>query len=342
MTKKVSLICDLQFGSTGKGLIAGLLAERDEPDVLVTAWSANAGHTYINAEGRTFVHCMLANGIVSPKTRYVLLGPGSNLDVKRLEQEIAECADLLQNAQVLVHPHAAIILPEHVSFEKATMTGIGSTAKGCGASLVHKIRRPVIGSNVVKDVHPDGGVGWKVAGYDEYNEIVDNAERIQVEGHQGFSLGMNTGFYPYVTSRECTPAQIMTDCHLPISMLDKVIGCMRTFPIRTADRFDEDGNMIGWCGPCYPDQQQLDWEQVGVPAELTTVTGMPRKIYTFSEKQSADAIRSCAPDEIFLNFCNYLPDVASLETLQNLITSQGGVVKYLGYGPKVTNVITKE
>lgn len=336
--KKVTLVCDLQFGSTGKGLIAGYLAERDQPDVLVTAWSANAGHTYINKDGRKFVHCMLANGIVSPKTKYVLLGPGSNLDIKRLEKEIVDCNDLLANVEILVHPHAAVILPQHVSFEQATMQGIGSTAKGCGASLVHKIGRPVTGSNIVSEVHPDGGAGWRVAGYDEYNRIVDEAERIQVEGHQGFSLGMNTGFYPYVTSRECTPAQIMTDCHLPICMLDKVIGCMRTFPIRTADRFDKDGKRIGWCGPVYDDSEQIEWETLGLEPELTTVTGMPRKIYTFSKKQAQEAIRTCAPDEIFLNFCNYLPDERAVNDLDCMLYELGGKVQYFGYGPTVSDI----
>jgi len=57
-----TLICDMQFGSTGKGLIAGYLAKRDEPDTLVSQWSANAGHTYIDSEGRKFVHCMIPNG----------------------------------------------------------------------------------------------------------------------------------------------------------------------------------------------------------------------------------------------------------------------------------------
>ena len=60
------IILDLQFGSTGKGLLAGYLAEKVEPDTVVTAWAANAGHTYINAAGEKFVHTMLANAIVSP------------------------------------------------------------------------------------------------------------------------------------------------------------------------------------------------------------------------------------------------------------------------------------
>ena len=73
--KQINVIVDLQFGSTGKGLLAGYLAETTKPDTVITAWAANAGHTYINADGRKFVHTMLANGIVSPnlRSRYCLL-----------------------------------------------------------------------------------------------------------------------------------------------------------------------------------------------------------------------------------------------------------------------------
>ena len=93
--KKAIIVVDAQFGSTGKGLIAGYLAERDQPDVVMTAWSANAGHTYINAEGRKFVHCMLANGIVSPALTHVLVGPGSQMDWDLFLTEVRQCLDLL-------------------------------------------------------------------------------------------------------------------------------------------------------------------------------------------------------------------------------------------------------
>ena len=81
------MILDLQFGSTGKGLLAGYLAKMRSPDVVVTAWGPNAGHTYIDSDGRHFIHRMLANGIVSPNLKAVLIGPGSVIDLDALEQE---------------------------------------------------------------------------------------------------------------------------------------------------------------------------------------------------------------------------------------------------------------
>ncbi len=76
---KLDLIVDLQYGSTGKGLIAGYLAEKHGYDCVVNANMPNAGHTYIDDKGQKMVHKVLPNGIVSPSCDTVLIGPGSVL-----------------------------------------------------------------------------------------------------------------------------------------------------------------------------------------------------------------------------------------------------------------------
>ena len=48
MIPRAYLICDMQYGSTGKGLLAGYLAMNHGPDTLMTAWGPNSGHTYVN------------------------------------------------------------------------------------------------------------------------------------------------------------------------------------------------------------------------------------------------------------------------------------------------------
>ena len=75
--QKITMVIDLQYGSTGKGLLAGYLAETTCPDTIITAWAPNAGHTYIDRAGRKYIHTHLANGIVSPFCKRVFLGPGS-------------------------------------------------------------------------------------------------------------------------------------------------------------------------------------------------------------------------------------------------------------------------
>lgn len=344
-----TVICDMQFGSTGKGLIAGYLAERDQPDVVMTAWSMNAGHTYINKEGRKFIHCMLANGVVSPLLETILIGPGSQIGIAKLFEEAKGCRDMLQDVRILIHPNACVIQQHHIDEENATMTGIGSTKKGCGAALVEKIHRRTnqlitaekfaIG---IETMARDAGLNIRVCTHEYYMEVVWRAKRIQVEGAQGYSLGINSGFYPYVTSRECTPAQIASDVLLPLPMIDKVVGTMRTFPIRVANRYDDAGNQIGWSGPCYEDQKEVSFEELGQETELTTVTKLPRRIFTFSEDQCIQAMGHIQPDEVFLNFANYASK-EELIIIRSIIHSCAreftcGATRYIGTGPSVVDV----
>lgn len=345
--KNITVIHDMQYGSTGKGLIAGYIAERDKPDVVCTAWGMNAGHTYINSEGRKFVHCMLANGVVSPNLKYVLIGPGSSIGLHRLLQEVNECEGLLQGVDIYIHPNATIIQQHHIDEESGPMTKIGSTKKGCGAALIEKIRRNPsnrITAFQLKDFieYMFEGRNVSVCTHREYLDVVENAEKILVEGSQGYSLGMNSGFYPYTTSRECTPTQILSDSLLPMAKVEKIIGTMRTFPIRVANRFNENGHMVGWSGPCYPDQSEIDFETIGQTTEFTTVTKLPRRIFTFSDMQCRDAMVTCMPDEIFLNFANYLTDIgvsALTARINSIAESVGcGGVKYVGFGPIVDDV----
>lgn len=361
ITKKATIVVDAQFGSTGKGLIAGYLAERDKPDVVMTAWSANAGHTYINAEGRKFVHCMVANGIVSPALTHVLIGPGSQMDWQLFIDEVQQCADLLKGKTILVHENAAIITDAHRAEEQGPMTKIGSTKKGCGAAMIAKIRRNPDDQNTAGAMRSgllmfadaimlQYNIDLRIVGSDEYMEVVYGANRIQVEGAQGFSLGINNGFYPYVTSRECTPAQVCVDVNLPLAFVDKVVATMRTYPIRVANRYNDKGEQIGWSGPCYPDQRELDWKaDLGMEAELTTVTKLPRRIFTFSYEQTKAALSVIRPDEVFLNFCNYMePDevaevVGLIERAAHELKIPGPMplARYYGYGPTVTDIYTE-
>ncbi|AXH72350.1 MAG: adenylosuccinate synthetase [Caudoviricetes sp.] len=369
-SRTATLICDLQFGSTGKGLIAGYLAERDKPDTVITAWSANAGHTYIDRAGRKYVHCMLANGIVSPNLKQVLIGPGSQLDLCKLKREIEECKDILldRGAVIYIHGSACVISERHIQEEAGPMTKIGSTKKGCGAALIEKIRRNPEGKAITigqfaekwenmwseteanKNVRCEDWITPDIPCY-----IVDNAgwqqclleaEHIQIEGAQGYSLGLNSGFYPYVTSRECTPAQIVSDCAFPMQWVTKVVGTMRTYPIRVANRYDAEGNMVGYSGPGYDDQKETTFEELGQATELTTVTRLPRRIFTFSQEQTRQALMTVRPDEIFLNFVNYCDD----QTLGFIINQIYGAaidagipyspLRYIGRGPAVQDVLS--
>lgn len=343
-TPKAYMILDLQYGSTGKGLLAGYLAEQKQPDVVATAWMPNAGHTYIDGRGRKYVHCMLANGIVSPKLKTVLIGAGSVIDTVGLMKEITNARDNLIGKRIIIHPHAVVVTQAHRDEERKNVK-IGSTMKGSGAAIVDRIARNPDASPVAEecieqswlDAIAQMGIAIQVSAT-EYDDAIRDAELIQIEGAQGYSLSIYHGQYPYTTSRDVTPAQVMADTCMPWNLDVEVYGTMRTYPIRVANRYDENGKMIGTSGGCYNDQEEIEWSDIGIEAEKTTVTKLPRRIFTFSEQQTREAIFRCAPDYIFLNFVNYLTSKEQLDDMISIIAECGGNVTHIGTGATKNDV----
>ena len=342
--KELHLVTDLQFGSCGKGLFCGYLAQRIEADTVFTAWGSNAGHTYIGADGRKFVNIMLASSTVAPSIKRVMIGPGSILDPKILMSEIEHNADLLEGVQILIHEHAAVINEYHKGQEAGYAHKIGSTMKGVGAAVIQKITRDPDHSNVARDVLKGTPLEGYLASVEDYNHAVDQSSICMIEGAQGFSLSINQGFYPYTTSRDCTVSQLLTDCAIPGSVFGpmfrmKVYGVARTYPIRVANRFKDD-KQIGWSGPHYFDQKEIEWADIGMEPELTTVTRLPRRIFTFSEEQIRQAVRMNGTDEVFLNFCNYdqTANGRTVSEIVDVIERAGAEVRWLGYGPNVQDI----
>ena len=338
--KKVDMIVDLQYGSTGKGLIAGFMAVANNYDTVINANMPNAGHTFIDGFGNTMIHKVLPNGIVSPACTTVMIGPGSVFSVDQFNKEMVEAAEMgYGQFNVYIHANAVILTDDHVHAE-INMDSIGSTKQGSAGALVEKIRRnpslnPTVEANsisffnrvICKDrVQIDSPQEWA--------HRLQSAENVLAEGAQGFSLGINEKFYPYCTSRDCTPARFMSDMGIPLPMLRKVIGTARVHPIRVG----------GTSGGCYEDQQETDWETLGLEVERTTVTKKVRRVFSFSREQIRDAVMASQPDEIFLNFCNYDQSYADkvhkeIEAVLEEVGVKGSIVRYFGFGPTVNDVL---
>lgn len=343
--RHVDIVVDLQFGSTGKGLLCGYLAEKQAPDTIVTAWGPNAGHTYINAEGRKFVNIALPNGIVSPALCCILIGPGSVINPERMRDELMEYDDLIgaHSVRILIHEHAAVVLPEHREKEATYGFKIGSTMKGVGEAVIDKIRRFPIPQNVAKYALVGTVLEPYVVSGAEYQRVLSQARNVLIEGAQGYSLGINSGFYPYTTSRECTVQQLMVDCAIPFHWVDDFMihGVCRTYPIRVANRF-KDGVQVGTSGPCYPDQREMQWSEIEREPELTTVTKLPRRLFTFSEQQIKEACAMNGVHDVFLNFANYVGEkheAYALDPWCKSIAAAGVPLRWLGWGPTVNDIM---
>lgn len=344
----ITAIVDLQFGSTGKGLIAGYLSQKNNYDVVVSANMPNAGHTFVDQFGHKWINKVLPSGVYSPGLEFIMIGPGAVFDIAQLDKEIKELHDRVKTRpMVLVHPNAGILLPQHKEVEQNTLSGIASTMQGSMEAMFHKMRRGEhsnIVANHADDVRRTGAV---VANHRGWMDIMAAAKNILVEGSQGYSLGINAGFYPYCTSRDCTVHRLLADCGVSNAGRLRVVGTARVHPIRVGNTSD------GYSGPFYHDQKELTWEMLGQTPETTTVTGRIRRVFSFSVTQIREAMLANNVDDVFLNFCNY--DARKANSIIKAINQIGlematlrgdmifdntppRVVKYLGFGPQAEDV----
>jgi adenylosuccinate synthase len=296
---RVTVITDLQFGSVGKGSVAEYYSRNiTHPDTIAVGFSSNAGHSSYTF-GRKMVHSVIPNGLDSPNLKRIMIGPGAVIDSAKLEAELSDVPD---GVEVVMHEAACLITEDAIAKDKVNAR-IGSTQKGCGPTAVAKINRDKKASPLVRDIwHSLPGNVW-VADTVEWQLMMMDSKTIMVEGHQGYSLGPNQGFWPHCTFRDCTTHQLLVDAGVPGRCnLDRVIGVARTFPIRVANRPE------GTSGDCYPDQYEIEWDTLGREPELTTVTQLPRRIFTFSWEQFRQAVVDNGCTETVLTFADYLAD----------------------------------
>lgn len=345
MFHRGTLTVDMQWGSSGKGLLNGYLAIQNNPDTVFTANGPNSGHVFKFGDGETIKLRQLPNGIISANLRRVMFGPGAIIDLALLQEEINNYQIYLQDVDIFIHENACIVTNKCLETEKFNhLSNIGSTQTGTGAAVMNKLARNTdvvsvakqMRSYIEESMQPLGRI--MVVNSSEWISILNRVDVVQIEGAQGFGLSIHHGSWPHVTSRDCSPTQIMADCGIPISWYlgTDIYGVIRTYPIRV-------NNKTGSSGPCYPDQKEISFADIGQDTELTTTTNLPRRIFTFSEQQFRDAYFICKPTRVFINFMNYLPDIDArmkfMFKIDNAIIGMNCVSEYLyGYGPTAIDI----
>jgi len=312
---KFNVVVDGQWGSCGKGLIAGYLGEQYGVEAASTNNLPNAGHTIVLGDETRFISKILpVTSFLNTKGQNVksYIGPGAGFFLSQLFKEMKECQ--VAPEDVRIHPRAMVVTEAHAELERGARgtKHIASTMQGSGAARAEKIMRgaevklardfPELQSMITED--------WLF----ELHGNLDGSMWLH-EGSQGFSLGLNHGsHYPQCTSRECTTAREMMDMGLPPSSVGDVYLVLRPFPIRVGNVV-EANQQVGYSGDAYPGQEEMTWAQIkeisGYPAnydlhEMTTVTKRLRRVFKFSMDQALRAAMVNGATKIALNFANYL------------------------------------
>ena len=304
---KLNVVLDLQWGSTGKGKLAGYLALNEDVDVATCDFQTNAGHTVVMDDGLSYVLQQLPVAAIINKDIKLLINPGASITVSKILEEIDTHG---VEKQLKIHPHAAIITLYAVEWEQENLKRISSTLKGVGATLGLKAMRDprVVLAKDEPKLRPFIADTTEIL-----HRYLKAGAMCIAEGAQGFDLSLNHGHeYPYVTGRDVTTCSILSNAGVAPQLVGDVYGCLRTFPIRVGHQI-ENGVKVGDSGPIYSDQMEMSWEELsracGAPnsfSETTTVTGKIRRVFTFSHKQLKRSMMSCMPTHLFVNFINYV------------------------------------
>ncbi|MHA2231320.1 MAG: adenylosuccinate synthetase [Candidatus Hodarchaeales archaeon] len=255
---RFNIVVDGQWGSCGKGLIAGYLAKKYCVDVASTNNLPNAGHTIIMEDEGKFVSKILPVSTFLNKYGQNVqsyIGPGAGFFTSRLLEELESC----QAENLRIHPRAMVVQDHHAAHERSATKHIASTMQGSGAVQVERMMR---GADVKLAEDHEKLAPFVVE--DWLNEIHTKLPKSMWlhEGSQGFSLGMLHGsHYPYCTSRECTTAREMTDMGFAPQQVGDVYVVIRPYPIRVGNVV-EDGKQVGYSGDVYPGQEELTWAGV--------------------------------------------------------------------------------
>jgi len=315
----MDIIIDGQFGSTGKGALAGYIANTRHYDIFASSLSPNAGHTYRERDGyRVMVKQLPVGGVINKRAQ-IYLTAGSIIAPAALLAEM-DAYDVDAD-RVRIHPAAAVVEDTDVAFERdpaSAVAAISTTASGTGHALSRKILREA----VLAGQHPL--LRSMCAPFDLAGHLDDGCTAL-METAQGVSLGINAGFYPHCTSRDISPSQALSDARLHPCHLGRVYLSLRTYPIRVG----------GPSGPFYPDSTETSWEALGQPAERTTVTQRIRRVATFSAQQLRDALKLCRPDVVFLNFYNYVRTWEEMKEFARLLRGKRILV---GTGPCLEDI----
>lgn len=266
----LQVVVDGQYGSTGKGSVAAHLARNSsKPVSAVRVAGPNAGHTAVDQDGQRWpLRCIPVAAVVNPSAQ-LYLAAGSEIDISVLlrEVEALEAAGHKIRDRLTIDPLATILEARHHHTEAAAQLTdrIGSTGKGIGAARADRIMRTaaVVRDTDLQDLCAIAPVAPLLRGALAADEL------LQIEGTQGYGLGLHTDNYPQVTSSDCRAVDFVAMAGVspwdPVVTDLEIVVVYRPYPIRVA----------GNSGPL---KGETTWEGLGLPEERTTVTHKVRRV----------------------------------------------------------------
>lgn len=317
----VQVIVDGQFGSTGKGAVAAHLARKTYRRGLsaVRVAGPNAGHSAVAADGVKWALRQIPVAAVIDPEASLYIAAGSEIDIEVLEDEVyrLENAGIPIRDRLLIDSSATLIGDRHRLAEKDhnLVANIGSTGKGIGAARAERIMRTALTASDSYTLGTRYALGDTAAAL---RGDLQADRTVQIEGTQGYGLGLHTGYYPYVTSSDCRAIDFLAMAGISpwaAHVTDLEIYLVyRPYPIRVA----------GTSGPLHG---ETTWAGLGLPEERTTVTQKVRRVGHWDpELAHAAFIANGGPSDSIrpvLTMCDQLsPEIAGVTEADKLLADE--------------------
>ena len=300
---KADLIVGIQWGDEGKGKIVDLLAQKY--DVVARYQGGhNAGHTIV-VDGKTHALHLIPSGILNPKAINII-GNGVVVSPEALIKEMKQFDNLLGRLFVSESAHMILTFHTLIDQAKEKLRGekaIGTTGRGIGPAYSEKIARAGFRLGELRNV---ATLTNRVLEYFVQNKAIfealeislpnreeltkelsgfaeklvpflanttqmawkmmDEGQKILLEGAQGTMLDIDHGTYPYVTSSSTISAGACTGLGVNPKDIGKVTGIVKAYCTRV-------GN-----GP-FPteDHSEIGERLRKAGREFGTTTGRPRR-----------------------------------------------------------------
>lgn len=321
---KADLIVGIQWGDEGKGKIVDLLAQKY--DVVARYQGGhNAGHTIV-VDGKTHALHLIPSGILNPKAINII-GNGVVVSPEALIKEMKQFENLLGRLFVSESAHMILTFHTLIDQAKEKLRGdkaIGTTGRGIGPAYSEKIARAGFRLGELRDIEV---LANRVMDYFSQNKAIfealeislpareelvvelngyaeklvpflanttqmawkmmDEGQRILLEGAQGTMLDIDHGTYPYVTSSSTISAGACTGLGLNPKDIGKVTGIVKAYCTRV-------GN-----GPFPTEDHGEIGERLRKQGhEFGTTTGRPRRCGWFDAVACRYASRINGCDEL--------------------------------------------
>lgn len=220
MNITADVVIDLQSGDTGKGKVAQWLARSGNYHYsLRFNGGSNAGHTIYRDDIKLVTHQIpvaITEGIPS------IIGPGCVVNLDKLNEEIKDLTSVgIPVDQLLfIDKRAHLVLDEHIEEDSKDET-IGTTRQGIGPAYRAKynrkgLRAESIASPYITDI------------YDLLFNSLHYEVRVLCEGAQGFTLDIDWGDYPFVTTSHCVTGSVCLN-GIPPQSIEKVYGVLKAY-----------------------------------------------------------------------------------------------------------------